>query len=195
MTEVVRSLVVINNISRRLLRPLSRLRQQEAAVHAARVCAAHTDVLHEDVRRVHWCECRLSYLTPHRKLTISCLVGCQDLSADCVKKTQLCNMSAYTDLMSQYCQKTCDLCGGEHCVEIVKRAELEDEPQSLDQLSNSFPTQRRLRDYSDCYDDSYDCVNKPQLCADPAYTDLMSTYCKKTCNMCDRQCFLLPFTH
>ncbi|GMR40433.1 hypothetical protein PMAYCL1PPCAC_10628, partial [Pristionchus mayeri] len=122
-----------------------------------------------------------------------------DLTADCDRKTHLCNIPQYDNMMDTYCQKTCKRPCAVFTTTTTLEACLDVTPDCLKKEGlcsipayNSMTQRVRTTTHlncgfiktsgpSSCSDATANCAQNPDLCRNPAYDSIMKQYCAKTC--------------
>ncbi|CAB3396842.1 unnamed protein product [Caenorhabditis bovis] len=87
--------------------------------------------------------------------------------SDCPKSAYLCDNSAYRDLMTDQCPKTCNRCGGNVGSTV---APVNPVASCVDKVNPSTGIS--------------ECSQKAYLCTNAAYRSVMQDQCPKTCGFC-----------
>ncbi|GMR41049.1 hypothetical protein PMAYCL1PPCAC_11244 [Pristionchus mayeri] len=88
----------------------------------------------------------------------------------CKENAHRCNTEPFKKNMITFCKGTC----GFPCDD--------EQPLVTTTTTTTLPPATTTRE--PCFDLSQDCVNKPQLCTNPPYYDIVKKNCRKTCGFC-----------
>ncbi|KAF8354064.1 hypothetical protein PRIPAC_95687 [Pristionchus pacificus] len=111
--------------------------------------------------------------------------SCVDVTNDCEVKTHLCDRPEYQTMVNTYCQKTCNRCSVQKTTPSPpgKLQKTQVSVSSFCTLTRSGGA--RACEYTrKCTDVTPDCAAKEHLCSIPSYNDMMTKYCRRTCNLC-----------